>query len=42
MKTFTLDLENVIKITVVGFIAFTLIAVSIEAFSNLTMLNRAF
>ena len=42
MKTFTLNLETIIKIVVVGFIAFTLITVSIEAFSDLTLLNRAF
>ena len=38
----TLNIENIVKIVVVSFIAFTLIAVSIEAFSNLDALNRAF
>ena len=42
MKNITLNLELIIKIVVVSFIAYTLIAVSIEAFSNLTILNRAF
>lgn len=42
MKTTTSNLETIIKAVVIGFIAFTLIAVSIEAFNNLTLLNRAF
>ena len=35
-------IENVVKILVVSFIVFCLIAVSIELFSDLTALNRAF
>ena len=38
----TVKIESVVKILVVGFIAFCLIAVSIELFSDLTRLNRAF
>lgn len=37
----TLKLENIVKIIVVSFIAVTLIAVSIELFSDLNALNRA-
>jgi len=42
MKNLNLNLETIIKIVVVTFIAFTLGAVVIEAFSDLTLLNRAF
>lgn len=44
MKNFTikLNIETIIKAVVVGFIAFTLIAVTLAAFKDLTILNRAF
>jgi hypothetical protein len=43
MKTLkNIKIENVIKVIVVSFILFTLTAVTIEAFSDLTVLNRAF
>ena len=35
-------LETIIKVVVVAFIVFTLTAVTIEAFSDLTLLNRSF
>lgn len=38
----TLTIETVLKAIVIAFIAFTLIAVVFEAFSDLTLLNRAF
>jgi hypothetical protein len=41
MKTFKLNIETILKVLIVTFIAVTLIAVSIELFSDLTKLNRA-
>lgn len=38
----TLNIENIVKIVVVSFIAITLVLVSIELFSNLDALNRSF
>jgi hypothetical protein len=38
----TLKIENIVKIIVVSFIAITLILVSIELFTDLNALNRAF
>ena len=35
-------LETIIKVVVVAFIVLTLTAVTIEAFSDLTILNRSF
>lgn len=41
MKTFKLNIETILKVLIVIFIAVTLISVSIELFSDLTKLNRA-
>lgn len=38
----TLNFETVLKVTVLTFISITLLLVSIELFSDLTALNRAF
>jgi len=37
-----IKLETIVKVVVVAFIAFCLIAVTIAAFSDLTLLNRSF
>jgi uncharacterized membrane protein (DUF373 family) len=42
MKNIKFNLETIIKVLVITFIAVTLIAVSIELFSDLDKLNRAF
>ena len=38
----TLNIEKIVKIVVVSFIAVTLILVTINLFSDLTLLNRSF
>ena len=42
MTTLKNTLEKIVITLIVGFIAFTLIAVTIELFSNLDYLNRLF
>ena len=42
MKNIKFNIETIIKVIVITFIAVTLIAVSIELFSNLDKLNIAF
>ena len=42
MGTLKNTVAKIVIILIVGFIAFTLIAVTIAAFSDLTLLNRSF
>ena len=42
MKTLNITIETLIKIVILSFIFFALGAVTIEIFSDLTLLNRAF
>ena len=42
MKNIKFNLETIIKVVIVTFIAVTLTLVTIELFSDLTLLNRAF
>lgn len=37
-----LNLETILKVVILAFIAFCLISVTIAAFSDLTLLNRTF
>jgi hypothetical protein len=42
MKNLNINLETIIKVVVITFIAFTLISVVIAIFKDTTILNRSF